>query len=344
MISSKTEMHVDEEYDIFLQLLKYLYCGKITLKEENARKFLDISVRYRISELKDECYNFLLKGMDMDEFGQIFISEKKRRRTEVYQEESNNSITSTSDENSVTDRSPPQKKVMMKESENSYLKKRSHDEMEIDTVEHPPKRQKTDYSMSEEFLLKCLKHMSKYEDIVSFSQFKELDENQLLKLIQSDDFCVDEIDLLKSIVEWGKQRCKDQEKHSDLPQVLKNLLPHIRFPLIPTESLITFVKPLNIISEDTYMESLEYNVCPEEFAEVKSPLFTLRNSSFKGNTIMSISHTRILMKWLNKTTHKNKEWELCYKASKHGWAARDFHRHCDNIGPTGMILQHYSHL
>jgi hypothetical protein len=324
LVSSKTEMKVDEEYEIFYSFLKYVYSGKITLTDENVRKLLDVSIRYRITDLKDECYNFLLKGMDMDEFGEIFVSEKKRRRE------------TTDDETTVLDKSPPHKKIMTKESENTYLKKRSHDEMEIDDMEHVSKKQKTDVSISDEFFMKCMEHMSKYEDVVSFTQFKQLDETRLLKLIQSDNFCVDELDLFKAILEWGKQRCKDQEKHSDLPQVLKNILPHIRYPLIPVESLITFVKPLELIPEDAYMESLEYNTCPAEFLNVQSPQFTVRNTIFQGNTIMSPSQTKQLVKWLNKTKYKYKEWELCYKASKHGWQGRDFHTHCDLVGATGI--------
>ena len=32
-------------------------------------------------------------------------------------------------------------------------------------------------------------------------------------------------------------------------------------------------------------------------------------------------------------------WKLCYRASSHGWGSENFHRNCDNKGPTVTIVK-----
>ena len=41
------------------------------------------------------------------------------------------------------------------------------------------------------------------------------------------------------------------------------------------------------------------------------------------------------MEWLGDQF----QWRLCYRASKDGWHASDFHRLCDNKGPTVTLLK-----
>ena len=33
------------------------------------------------------------------------------------------------------------------------------------------------------------------------------------------------------------------------------------------------------------------------------------------------------------------KWHLCYRASRDGWEAQDFHGHCDNKGPTVTLVK-----
>ena len=42
-----------------------------------------------------------------------------------------------------------------------------------------------------------------------------------------------------------------------------------------------------------------------------------------------------LQKWLGEKC----KWNLCYRASRDGWSAQDFHKHCDNKGPTVVLVK-----
>ena len=45
------------------------------------------------------------------------------------------------------------------------------------------------------------------------------------------------------------------------------------------------------------------------------------------------------MKQLQKWLGRNCYWNLCYRASRDGWSAQHFHRHCDNKGPTVVLVK-----
>jgi hypothetical protein len=64
-----------------------------------------------------------------------------------------------------------------------------------------------------------------------------------------------------------------------------------------------------------------------------SATYSLKKSSsiLKGE----IAFIKQLQKWLGKKF----KWNLCYRASKDGWSAKDFHKHCDNKGPTVVLVK-----
>ena len=48
-----------------------------------------------------------------------------------------------------------------------------------------------------------------------------------------------------------------------------------------------------------------------------------------------IGFIKKLQKWLGEKC----KWNLCYRASRDGWSAQDFHKHCDNKGPTVVLVK-----
>ncbi|CAB4044368.1 Hypothetical predicted protein, partial [Paramuricea clavata] len=64
-----------------------------------------------------------------------------------------------------------------------------------------------------------------------------------------------------------------------------------------------------------------------------SATYNLKKSSsiLKGE----IAFMKQLKKWLGEKC----KWNLCYRASRDGWRAQDFHKHCDNKGPTVVLVK-----
>ena len=57
-----------------------------------------------------------------------------------------------------------------------------------------------------------------------------------------------------------------------------------------------------------------------------------RSSSILKGEFAFMKH---LQKWLGEKC----KWNLCYRASKDGWRTQDFHRNCDNKGPTVVLVK-----
>ena len=71
-------------------------------------------------------------------------------------------------------------------------------------------------------------------------------------------------------------------------------------------------------------------------------MFTVAGVSATNNlkTPSSILKGEIaFMKQLQKWLGEKCKWNLCYRASRDGWSAQDFHKHCNNKGPTVVLVK-----
>jgi hypothetical protein len=64
-----------------------------------------------------------------------------------------------------------------------------------------------------------------------------------------------------------------------------------------------------------------------------SAMYSLKKSSsiLKGEIVFM----KQLQKWLGEKC----KWNVCYRASRDGWSSQDFHKHCDNKGPTVVLAK-----
>ena len=67
---------------------------------------------------------------------------------------------------------------------------------------------------------------------------------------------------------------------------------------------------------------------------------------FKGNSNSNLAKSSSILKgkkgfikqlqqWLGDKC----KWNLCYRASRDGWSAGQFHQDCDNKGPTVVLIK-----
>lgn len=182
------------------------------------------------------------------------------------------------------------------------------------------KAKKKEYEFdTTELISKCIEVITKKsEGFFQGDQFLEFDKNIVETLVKSDNICVDEIELFKAVIKWGKKRCKDQENFSDLKDVLQNIIPNIRYPLLSPEELINIVKPTKLCPPDLYLQALTYYSCPEDFKDKidKDPQFKDRGQVLTGSKLLNSKQSMILLKWIQTTRHKGKHWKLCYRASR----------------------------
>lgn len=61
-------------------------------------------------------------------------------------------------------------------------------------------------------------------------------------------------------------------------------------------------------------------------------------SLLKNSTILDgdIDDAQQLVEWMKD---KKFGWQICYRASENGWGSADFHRKCDDVGPTVTLIK-----
>ena len=82
------------------------------------------------------------------------------------------------------------------------------------------------------------------------------------------------------------------------------------------------------------ISNLNLNAIVGKMGQIQEdPSSKLKKSSnvLKGE----IGFIKQLQKWLGEKC----KWNLCYRASRDGWTAQDFHRYCDNKGPTVVLVK-----
>src|SRR6185437_3497702 len=76
-----------------------------------------------------------------------------------------------------------------------------------------------------------------------------------------------EIDLFRFLVNWGKkQQSLNSNSNSSFKDIIKPYLQYIRFPLINSHELIREVRPLGVMDDIDYIQTLEFNSDKEFFS------------------------------------------------------------------------------
>jgi len=89
------------------------------------------------------------------------------------------------------------------------------------------------------------------EPVVSTPGWDGLSEEKLIAILQSDELTIDENDLFQACLRWALSECKRRKldtttEHRNL--VLKNVLPHIRFPTMSMDQIATVVTGSGVLN------------------------------------------------------------------------------------------------
>lgn len=129
---------------------------------------------------------------------------------------------------------------------------------------------------------KCMNFIAREaEQVFSMDDIVTLPENIMLSLIQSDDLCISEIEVWKTVMKWGTAQLKKTEnKDKKLKDVISQLIPHIRYPLIESDDLVKIVKPSGLVPQELYTQAIEASVGIKP-RDPNSKLFKDRSSFFR---------------------------------------------------------------
>jgi hypothetical protein len=79
--------------------------------------------------------------------------------------------------------------------------------------------------------------------------------------VQSSKLAIDEIDLFKGVLRWSVAECKRQGKKDTTEtkrDILTDIIPLVRFPVMAMEDVATFVSPSQMLSPNQLLEVFTY--------------------------------------------------------------------------------------
>jgi hypothetical protein len=124
--------------------------------------------------------------------------------------------------------------------------------------------------------------------ILSTNGFTELSEATLIIVIQRNELQLkdeEEVDIFHAVLRWAKNRFVGFGDHhlpeiinKELREISKNVIQHIRFPLMTSEQLSSIIEPTHFVPQELLFESYKYHLVCEK---MQGERFTSRDGSLK---------------------------------------------------------------
>ncbi|RIB22557.1 hypothetical protein C2G38_2140165 [Gigaspora rosea] len=212
----------------------------------------------------------------------------------------------------------------------------------------------------------CISILVKHPSMIFNSDdFKTLQENAFIALLKRDDLQMEESEIWDKVILWGKERTQDlpsnleewtDENFKSLKATLQHCLPHIRYFQIPSEDVLKKIKPYHNIFEknvwdDILAKYLAPNVPITSLILPPRKKVTVQLPSRKAyiitpsSSIITLEHIAKISSWIDRrskiynTTEIPYEFKLLLRGSRDGFTGEVFHRLCDNIPGTVIIVK-----
>ncbi|RIB16520.1 hypothetical protein C2G38_2143061 [Gigaspora rosea] len=185
--------------------------------------------------------------------------------------------------------------------------------------------------------------------------FYSLSETHVLYLIKNDDVGGhNEIEIWKSLIEWGKKNTPkitfdndinkwSKKEFESLARTLRNCIYWIRFSQMTPIEFQNFVMPYQyiipkyIIGNFLRQKITDHPQISLTLAPQRIPTTPIDSNIITGR------HATILSNWIKNESKESYKFKLLYRSSKDGGTSKDFHLHCDNQGPTILIIKLSGH-
>jgi len=200
------------------------------------------------------------------------------------------------------------------------------------------------------FLDRCIAYIGENAfECVKTNSFLNLPQEALVKVISSDSFALEEEDVWRAVLNWAKHQAGvtqptahwAEEERARVCQHLSGVINHVRLLLIDSQVFAEEVEPTGAVPIEMSLERYRFAALPNKFKERSEdkrlqPRISLK--FFPGSQILGkdkAAYQRTLNNWYGSP---KQVWRLVYRASSHGYAAEAFHRHCDGVSPTYVIV------
>ena len=128
-------------------------------------------------------------------------------------------------------------------------------------------------------------------------------------------------------------------------KIIQQCIPLVRFFLISSADFYHYVKPFACILPDTLYEDLLHHYLVPGSETAKVSRYPPRSPSFPpwGSHIIRTDHMMQITAWIKDQDPSfmaaKPRFNLLFRGSRDGFTPEDFHRLCDNKGPTVTIIK-----
>lgn len=180
-----------------------------------------------------------------------------------------------------------------------------------------------------------------------------LDESLLFDFLSSMKLAADEFELFNFLLKWGEEAVK-RKVYPNLVEAVKPFIGFIRFPQMTLDELNGAVQKSGIVPYDILQNALRFTQSDNgEYFEIGRDLLAFketsnfeaqyisRNSIIFGS-LLTPKQYQILLKWVRSkypSFTAPQKLKMIYNANRNGWKASDFHKYCDNKGPTIVVCK-----
>eukprot|EP01080_Neovahlkampfia_damariscottae_P007523 gene7523-11847_t len=114
------------------------------------------------------------------------------------------------------------------------------------------------------FVKSCVSLLAKKpEECFKSKDFKKLDKQTMIFIVQNDELNIEEITLFDYIIKWGRSQLDGGL--DDLNTVLtEDIMKYIRYPLIDSKDLFERCRPTGVVPEEQWIEALELHATGDE--------------------------------------------------------------------------------
>uniref|UniRef100_A0A8D9ATW2 BTB/POZ domain-containing protein 9 n=3 Tax=Cacopsylla melanoneura TaxID=428564 RepID=A0A8D9ATW2_9HEMI len=190
-------------------------------------------------------------------------------------------------------------------------------------------------------------------ECVRTNTFLNLPKDALVKILSSDCLILEEEDVWRAVLNWAKYQAGvtqpvahwAEEERARVCTHLVGVIDHVRLLLIDSQVFAEEVEPTGAVPMELSLERYKYaaigglsNKFKDGTSSDKRLQPRISVKFFPGSQIL-VQEKMSFQKTLNTWYGNSKQvWRLVYRASSHGYSAEAFHRHCDGVAPTYVIV------
>lgn len=199
----------------------------------------------------------------------------------------------------------------------------------------------------------CMKHYIEHVQLVN-NELPELSKqlNTMMEKMEGHDFTEN---AFEQIERWRKESYRriDELCEQRKQEVEKEITDKIAIQVLQLRELIKevekFIDEGNAGFEDIANIKKSLEKCEDQCRQIqRNDYFQLdikgidlgatfcNHQYFQGGTLLSLEHQLKLNEFYER---EGQSWKLIYKASRDGFPSADFHRCCNNQGPTISVIQ-----